>query len=157
MIQRNDYTCLVNQYIDMVWRIALGRTKSPHDAQDITQNVFLALLRSNKEFESEEHAKHWLLRVTVNECKKWFRLLWRRDASYEEYIQGIPFANEESRELMEAVMALPEKYRLSIYLYYYENCSTEEIAGILGWAKGTVCSNLARGREMLKKWLQEDE
>lgn len=157
MFTNEQFSCLVKKYIDTVFRIALNDTKSVHDAQDLTQNVFLALLKEKKPFESEEHIRHWLIRVTVNECKKWHRSPWRAHVSFEEYAAALPEATQRDREVLRAVMALPRKYRLPIYLYYYEQYSTAEIADILRIPKGTVCTNLRRSREMLKLDLQEGE
>lgn len=157
MITNEQYTCLVKKYIDTVFRIALNYTKSVHDAEDVTQNVFLALLRQKKPFEGEEHIRHWLIRVAVNESKKLLRSPWRRHISFEEYLATQPEATSEDRDILRSVMALPRKYRLPIYLYYYEEYSTQEIADILKIPKGTVCTNLSRGRELLKLSIQEDE
>ena len=157
MYTNEQYSCLVKKYIDTVFRIALNYTKSVHDAEDVTQNVFLALLREKKPFESEEHIRHWLIRVAVNECKKWHRSPWRAHLSFEEYAASMPEATERDREVLREVMALPRKYRMPIYLYYYEQYSTAEIAEILRIPKGTVCTYLSRGREMLKLILQEGE
>lgn len=156
MITVDNYTYLAETYIDTVWRIALGYVKNPTDADDITQNVFCALLRTRKTFETPEHARNWLIRVTVNDCKKWLRSPWRRMVCFEEYAQSIPFDGPESRALLQAVIALPEKYRLPIYLHYYEGYTTGEIARILRLPKGTVCTNLSRGRQMLKDYLEEE-
>ena len=157
MLTNQQYTCLVERYIDTVFRIALHYTNSAHDAEDITQNVFLALLRNQKDFESDDHIRHWLIRVAVNESKKLLRSPWRRHISFEEYLATQPEATLEDRDILGAVMALPRKYRLPIYLYYYEEYSTQEIADILKIPKGTVCTNLKRGRELLKLSLEEDE
>jgi RNA polymerase sigma-70 factor (ECF subfamily) len=157
MITNEQYTCLVKKYIDTVFRIALNYTKSVHDAEDVTQNVFLALLRQKKPFAGEEHIRHWLIRVAVNECKKWYRSPWRKHISFEEYAAALPDITQGDRAVLEAVMALPRKYRMPIYLYYYEEYSTQEIADILKIPKGTVCTNLSRGRELLKLSIQEDE
>lgn len=157
MFTNQQFTCLVKKYIDTVFRIALGYTKSSTDAEDIVQDVFLALLKEQKPFVSEEHIRAWLIRVTVNACKKWHRSPWRRHVSYEDYLAALPEAAEESRDILHAVMDLPRKYRLPIYLYYYEEYSTAEIAELLKIPKGTVCTYLSRGREMLKLQLMEDE
>ena len=157
MFTNQQYTCLVKKYIDTVFRVALSYTKNPADAEDITQNVFLALLREQKPFDSEEHIRAWLIRVAVNEGKKWLRSPWRRHISFEEYAAMLPDAADTERDILYAVMALPRKYRLPIYLYYYEEYSTQEIGDILKLPKGTVCTYLSRGREMLKLSLQEDE
>ena len=157
MFTNEQFSCLVKKYIDTVFRVALNDTKSVPDAEDVTQNVFLALLKEKKTFESEEHIRHWLIRVTVNECKKWHRAPWRRHISFEEYAAALPEATERDREVLGSVMALPRKYRMPIYLYYYEQYSTAEIAEILKIPRGTVCTYLSRGREMLKLSLQEGE
>ena len=156
MLTNEQFSCLVKKYIDTVFRIALNYTKNPSDAEDIAQDVFFALFREKEPFASEEHIRHWLIRVTVNQCKKWHRSPWRKRVSFEEYAASMPMA-EDSREILRAVMALPKKYRLPIYLYYYEEYTTGEIAQIFKIPKGTVCTHLSRGREMLKWNLQEGE
>ena len=157
MVTNEQFSCLVKKYIDTVFRVALNYTKQPADAEDITQNVFLALLREEKPFQSEDHARAWLIRVAVNECKKWHRSPWRRHVSYEEYAAALPDASTRDREVLDAVMALPRKYRMPIYLYYYEGYTTQEIAGLLHLPKGTVCTHLNRGRELLRIELQEED
>lgn len=157
MYTNEQYTCLVNKYIDTVFRIALSHTKSVHDAEDITQDVFLALLREKKPFENDAHIRSWLIRVAVNQCKKWHRAPWRHHISYEEYATALPDTSQKDREILEAVMALPRKYRLPIYLYYYEEYTTQQIGDILKIPKGTVCTYLNRGREMLKLSFLEEE
>lgn len=157
MYTNEQYTCLVKKYIDTVFRIALNDTKSVPDAEDVTQNVFMALLREKKPFESEAHIRAWLIRVTVNECKKWHRSPWRHHISIEGCASALPHTAQRDREILESVMALPRKYRMPIYLYYYEEYSTQEIANILQIPKGTVCTYLNRGRELLRICLEEDE
>ena len=98
-----------------------------------------------------------MIRVTANQCRKYHRAPWRKHISYGEYLAGLPTASEGDREILDAVMALPKKYRLPIYLFYFEEYSTEEIAEILKIPKGTVCSYLSRGREQLKMEIQEGE
>lgn len=156
MLTNEQIAALSEKYIDTVYRVALGYTKNPEDAEDITQNVFLSLLRARPDFDSREHAKFWLIRVTVNECKKFFRNPWRKVTSLEEYAETIPFEEKRHSDLFLAVMALPVKYRMPIYLHYYEGYSTEGIASILKSPKGTVCTNLSRGRNLLKTLLEEE-
>lgn len=155
MFTDEQFTCLVRRYIDTVFRVAFNYLKSPADADDITQNVFEKLLREKKPFESDEHIRNWLIRVTINECKKVLRSPWRRVESFDDYARTLTFDNPAHSDLFHAVMALPKKYRVAIYLHYYEGYSTAEIAGIMHIPKNTVCSYLKRGREMLKKTLQE--
>ena len=156
MLTKQQFSCVVKKYIDTVFRVALNYTKSVADAEDLTQDVFLALMQEEKEFSSEDHIRAWLIRVTVNRCKKWHRSPWRKHVPFEEYAAAQAMA-ETDRAVLQAVMALPRKYRIPIYLYYYEQYSTEEIAQILQMPKGTVCTHLSRGRELLKLELQEGE
>ena len=157
MFTNEQFTDLVKKYIDTVFRVALSYTKSPADAEDITQDVFLALFREKSEFASDDHVRYWLIRVTVNECRKWFRSAKRFVGSFEEYASAVSFESQRHSDLFYAVMDLPTKYRVPILLYYYEDYATDEIAAIMKIPKGTVCTNLKRGREMLKKTLKEDE
>lgn len=151
MLTNEQIAQLSEKYIDTVYRVAMNYTKDPADAEDVTQNVFLALLRNRPAFENDDHAKFWLIRVTVNECKKHFRSPWRSVLPLEVYAASLPFAEPAHSDLYFAVMDLPVKYRMPLFLYYYEEYSTEEIAKILKIPKGTVCTNLKRGRELLKK------
>jgi len=156
MYTDQEYTSLVEEYIDSIFRIALNYTKEPADAQDITQEVFFKLYRENRYFESREHCRNWLIRVTINECKKWYRSPWRRHVSLDAAVASMP-RKQEHKELVRSVLALPKKYRLPIYLHYYEGYSTQQIAELLGIPKGTVCTNLDRGRKILRLQLEEVE
>ena len=155
MFTDEQFTYLTTAYIDTVFRVALNYCKSRDDAEDITQTVFLKLLKQTKPFDSEVHIKHWLIRVTINECKKLFLRPWRNDASFDDYAATLTFPSPEHSDLFYAVMALPGKYRLPIYLHYYEGYTTEQIGQLLNIPKGTVCIRLKRGRELLKQSLQE--
>ena len=93
--------------------------------------------------------------MTINECKNLVRSRWWRTASFEDYAATLTFDNQAQSELFYTVMSLPRKYRLPIYLHYYEGYSTKEIAHILKVPKNTVCTQLKRGRELLKESLQE--
>lgn len=155
MLTNEQYTSYARQYIDTVYRVALNYIKSPTDADDVTQNVFLKLLQERKAFESDDHVKNWLIRVTINECKNYVRSRWWKTESFEDYAATLSFDTREQSELFYTVMALPRKYRLPIYLYYYEGYTTREIGEILKVPKNTVCTHLKRGRELLKKELGE--
>ncbi len=157
MMETEQFDCLARRYIDTVFRVALNYLRSPSDADDVTQNVFMKLLRQTKDFESEEHVKAWLIRVTINECKNLTRAKWWRQESYDDRAGEMTFDSPARSELYYAVMDLPKKYRLPIYLHYYEGYSTQEIAALLHTSKNTVCTQLRRGRELLKVTLTEVE
>ncbi len=156
MLENEQIALYTEKYIDTVYRVALNYMKNPTDAEDVTQDVFLALIRSRPSFENEDHARFWLIQVTVNACKKHFRSPWRKVLPLEEYVKALPFEAIGHSDLFLAVMSLPLKYRLPLYLYYYEDYTTLEIAGLLKIPKGTVCTNLNRGREKLKELLLEE-
>ena len=155
MLTNEQFTCCAKKYIDTVFRLALNYMGSSADADDVTQNVFLKLLKEPKPFQSDEHIRYWLIRVTINECRSMLRSPWRSAENFEDHAAKLSFVTPEHSELFYAVMDLPKKYRVPIYLYYYEEYSTEEIWAILKIPQSTVCTHLKRGREMLRKNLQE--
>ena len=144
---------IVEKYFDMVYRLALARTKDKSAADDVCQDVFLKYINSDKEFESEEHIKAWLLKVTVNCSKSIFTSSWfKKTVPLEETIPAdMP---EEESDVYLAVMKLPEKYRTVIHLFYYEELSVAEISEALGINESTVKSQLSRGRGLLKESLK---
>ena len=152
-----QFTELTTKYIDTVYRLALTRMKNVPEAEDITQTVFLKLYREPKPFASESHVKHWLIRVTINECNKVFRNPFRAAENIADYANTLHFETAEQSDLFDAVMALSEKHRLPIFLYYYEEYSTAEISKLLKLPVPTVITRLRRGREQLKQHLQEAE
>ena len=152
-----QFTRAVHDYTDTVYRVALNCLKNSHSAEDVTQEVFLRLYRAAKPPEGEEHTKAWLIRVAINECKRTLASSWRKVLPLEDYMQTPQFPDDEKRDTYEAVMALPAKYRIAMYLYYYEAYSTAEMAKLLGISVSAVCSRLERGRRKLKLMLLEGE
>ena len=146
----------VRDYANTVYRVACHAVKDHSEAEDVTQTVLLRLYQSAPPFEGPEHLKHWLLRVTVNESRKVLRSAWRRRTVSLEDWDG-PAPEGEDAGVLEAVMALETKYRLPVYLYYYEGCSVKETARILGSNPSTVQTRLQRARAKLKYTLTEEE
>ncbi len=155
MFTDEHFTYLADKYMDTIFRLAFSYMKSRADADDITQNVLLKLYRYDKDFQSESHLKNWLMRVTINECKQAFRSPWRRMEDIRDYENSLAMTQPEHRELFETVMRLPHSYRVILYLYYYEDHTTDEIARLLDIPAATVRTRLSRGRERLKKMLTE--
>lgn len=151
---RYTYEEIADKYIDTIYRLALSRTKSQQYAEDITQDVFVKLISSRKNFESEEHLKAWLLRVTINLTKDLFSSSWFKTT--DELSEDISYRDEEKSDLYYAVMKLSQKYRTVIHLHYYEGYSVDEIAKITGASPGTVKSQLHRSRQMLKELIEEE-
>ena len=154
---RMESAALVEKYQDRLFAAAYSVCKSPQDAEDVVQESFIAYHSSKKEFESEEHIKAWLLRVTINRAKNACRSLWRRvTVPLEDYADSLEFECRADRDLFETVMSLPEKYRIVLHLYYFEDYPVKEIAKILSISESNVKVRLSRGRAMLKEILEED-
>lgn len=146
----------VARYQDAIFRLAFSYTKSQFDADDITQNVLLQLCQTDKAFESEEHLKNWLMRVTVNQCKNLFRAPWRAHESIEDYANTLGFENRQVSDLFYVVMGMDKKYRTVLMLYYYEGYAIKDISNILSVPEKTVSTRLIRARNKLKHLLTED-
>ena len=145
-------------YGDTVYRIAYHALNSRADAEDVTQTVLLKLYECKKEFESEEHMKHWILRVAVNESRKLLRSFWRRTlVPLEEWQERAAPEDPARAEVLEAVMALEPKYRLAVYLYYYEGLTVAEAAAVMKANVSTVQTWLLRARARLRKELSQEE
>ena len=152
----------IRKYSDMVYRLALAKTGNPHDAEDIMQEVFLKLVSSPKEFNDEEHRKAWLIRVTINTGLNLLTSAKRRkEAPMVEY-ETLELSDSDSLKDIEnkavvypAVMALAEKYRVVIHLFYYEDMGILEICKTTGLGESTVKSRLRRARNILREKLKE--
>lgn len=156
-MQETAFLAAVRSYEDMVYRTALHALGNGPDAEDAAQEVFLRLYTQKKPFEGEEHLRRWLLRVTVNYCRDLLRSPWRkRRVDLEALPPPHPvFEEPEQARLYEAVMSLPEKYRLVLDLYYYEELPVREIGELLGEKTTTVTTRLSRARKLLKEQLSE--
>lgn len=144
----------IGLYSDMVLRLCTVYLKNGTDAEDIFQTVFLKYALTDRPFESPEHEKAWLIRVTVNACKDWLKCFSRsRTISLEELTEYAPSVTPEQYAVMEAVWSLPKPYRDVIYLHYYEGYTAPEIAGILKRNPNTVYTHLHKGKELLRELL----
>ncbi len=144
-------------YADMVRRICFLHLKNHADTEDIFQTVFLKYALHSGVFESPEHEKAWMIRVTTNACKDMLRSLFRHNTVPLELVadQAI-WEDPKHQEVLAAVLSLPKKYKDTIYLHYYEGYTAAEIALILGKKENTVYSLLARARTFLKETLGGD-
>ena len=155
-LMRLDSAMLVEKYQDKLFAAAFSVCKNPQDAEDAVQECFISYHSSTKEFESEEHIKAWLLRVVINRAKNCCRSLWRRiNVPLDDYAETLQFECSEDKTLFETVMALPEKYRIVLHLYYYEDYPVREIAAILSLTESNVKVRLNRARAMLREILKE--
>ena len=146
-MEEKYYEQIIEQYSDMVFRLALSRTRNKENAEDVYQEVFYRLARKKPKFESEEHKKAWLIKVTVN-CSKNF---WNKNKNLEELKEEIQFETPERGIVYYAVMELPIKYRTIIYLFYYEKYKISEISKLLNMKEGTVKSRIITSARATKR------
>lgn len=148
---------LLEKYGNMIMRIAYTYLKNKADAEDIVQDIFIGIMEHPPEFNDENHEKAWLIRVTKNYC---LNALNKRKHNICSLDKAAPAAvhDEYTAEstVLAAVQSLPEKYRIVVYMYYYEGYATREIASLLKMNHATVRSCLHRARAQLKDLLKEE-
>ena len=155
---QEEFSRAARTYGDTIYRVALHALKNPADAEDVMQTVLLKLFEEKKAFESEEHLKRWVLRVAVNESRKLLRSFWRRTSVPLEEWRDSPAPEDPAKaDLFRAVMGLETKYRLTVYLYYYEGCTVAEVAAALRANPSTVQTWLLRARKQLRRELSDEE
>ena len=148
---------VIQSYSDTLIRIAFQNTKSLADSEDIVQDAYIKLHKCKTTFETEEHLKAWLIRVTINQTKDLHRSAWYRKVV--PINEDLEFLAPEEQTVMEEIFQLKEEERNIIYLYYYEGYSIDEIAKIMQKKSNTVSSKLQRARKKLKniiiEWREE--
>lgn len=148
----------IEQYSDMVYRIALTRTGTVENAEDVFQEVFVKFSEKLPEFKDEEHEKAWFIRVTINMSKNMKNTAWNRKVITLD--ESIKLEKQEESDIFSIVCELPENYKTVIYLFYYEGYKIKEISKILRKREGTVKTWLSRARKVLKEKIErgfEDE
>ena len=155
MTEERTARAQIARWGDMVWRLALARTRHIQDSEDVFQEVFARFFRHEGLLENDEHRKAWLIRCTLNCTNTLLSARWRSWLPLEE---AVPQTMEpEDRAVYRAVLELPKKYRTAIHLYYYEGYSVSEIASLTDAKEGTVKSWLSRGRERLAQALKGED
>lgn len=159
MRSESEVNRAVDLYADTVTRICMVYLKDHHDTQDIFQEVFLKYALSDTLFKSEEHEKAWIIRVTVNKCKDLLKSFFK---SRTVSVADMPLLSDSDKgtadeyaDVIKAVMSLPQKYRIAVYLYYYEDYTAVQIAEAIGKNTNTVYTLLARAKKMLKEKLRD--
>lgn len=145
-----DIIDLYDRHVDTVWRVCYSYMKNTADTEDMVQETFIRLIKSGNDFESREHEKAWLIVTASNLCKNELK----RPGRAADNIDDHPEINDQAApgrgEVLDAVLALPEKYRIAVYLFYYEGYKTGEIAKMLHIPEATVKTRLRRARGTLK-------
>ena len=147
----------IDRYSGTVRQICFLHLKNYADTEDIFQTVFLKYALSDQSFESPEHEKAWLIRVTINACRDLLRSFFRsRTVSLEQLMEQPDRMETDSREILESVLSLPQKYRDVVYLHYYQDYTAPEISRILHIKANTVYTRLTRAKQLLRTVLEGD-
>lgn len=147
----------VELYSDTVRRICMIHLKNYADTEDIFQNVFLKYVLSSASFENREHEKAWFIRVTINACKDLLKSFFRSKTVPLDEIMELPAEiDSDDKEVLEAVLSLPKKYKDAVYLHYYEGYTAPQISRILGKNINTVYTLLTRSKQILREKLGGD-
>ena len=156
-MEQAELAAAAARYRDMIYRVALHWCGHPQEAEDAAQETLLKLCSTHRRFTDEEHLKSWLIRVTINQCKSWRRTPWHTRCLPLDEVPDVPvFEDPAQRELYDAVLALPQTYRIVLYLFYYEDMPTREIAAVLHISQNAVTTRLTRAREALRRMYKED-
>lgn len=152
-INAENIHTVIDKYSSLVLNVALQNTRDNFAAEDIYQDVFIKLIEKSISFESEEHLRAWLIRVTINESNNFFRSSFRRLTVplLDNAVVYSYFASDDHKMLFDEIKKLRKNYRNVLYLYYYEEYTMEEIAEILGRKQNTINTWLRRARSELKK------
>lgn len=151
-----DTKMIMEKYKDNLFSAAFNICRNAADADDIVQDTLIQYHTTEKQFDDERHIRAWLIRVAINKAKNVNMSFFRRTSvPLEDYLETLMFETSEARDLLEEVLKLPEKYRIIIHLFYYEEYSVKEIAEILHISESNVKVRLSRGRKILKSALQE--
>lgn len=155
MLTNDEKRQIVEKYFDMIYKLAFSQVKSREYADEVVQEVFLRFLKTRKNFESDEHIKAWLIRVTVNCGHNIFSNSWyKKTVPLVENELDSVVEPEEKNDIYYAVKELPPKYSAVIHLFYYEDMSIEDISKYLKINPSTVKSQLHRGRNILREKLK---
>jgi len=147
---------IYERYKDMIYRICFAYMKNVMDTEDVIQDTFVSLIKSGAVFENAVHEKAWLIRTATNLCKNALRHWWRRREDLDDYETMQASSVFEIDDTLNAVMKLPDKYKTTVYLYYYEGYDSVEISQLLQKPQSTIRYYLSQARKTLREILGGD-
>ncbi len=153
-----EFRELYDRQINRVYRLALLLLGSVGDAEDVAQTVFLKIWEKNPKFRDADHETAWVLTTTRNQCRDLQKSYYRkhRTAIEDALEKAVSFVSDADNEIWQALQSLPEKYRVVLYLYYYEGYPVKELSILLDRRESTLQTQLATGRKLLKESLKEE-
>lgn len=157
-----EFNLVYERYRDLLYRIGYTYLKNEHDVADLLQKVFVKRLYHAPSFQSEKHEKRWMIRVTVNLAKNQRKSFWAKNVTKMAEMLESPECNnwqmsERQKDLLAAVVSLPEKQRIALYLHYFEGYTCKEIADILHYTESAIKMRLKKGRMMLRDDLSQED
>ncbi len=153
---KEELATLYRRRVGMVYQICLMQLKNVPDAEDAAQTVFRKVLERGEPFQDLEHEKAWLIVTARNECKNQLKHWWRTRRAGEEEMESFPWEQPGDGEIWQELLALPERERTALYLYYYQGYTTEETAELMGTKPATLRTWLFRARGKLKQRLEAE-
>ncbi|MCI7808607.1 RNA polymerase sigma factor [bacterium] len=141
---------IYDRHVDTVYRVCFAYMKNAPEAEDMTQETFLRLMSWGKPFENQRHEKAWLIVTASNLCKDTLKKWWRSNENIDDYAELLPDAPQTGHPVLDAILELPQDYKVAVYMYYYEGYTTVEIARYLKCPESTVRSRLSRARKQLQ-------
>ncbi|MBR1854389.1 MAG: RNA polymerase sigma factor [Lachnospiraceae bacterium] len=156
VLQADGIETLVQTYGNMLFRLCLVTLGNASDAEDVVQDTFIKYLQKAPVFESSQHEKAWLIKVATNQCKDILRFHHRHPTVDIDEIAEFS-GDTEDHEILDALMTLPDKFRLVLVLYYVEGYRIEDIAKMIGKTTSAVKMRLKKGRFLLKEAYQREE
>ncbi|MBR2868307.1 MAG: sigma-70 family RNA polymerase sigma factor [Clostridia bacterium] len=147
---------LVGKYSSLIFRISYCILCNTDDAEDAVQETFLRYITKAPEFNSEEHRKAWLIKVSANISKNMLMFRLKRETVNIDNVENIGIS-ENDYETFELIMSLPAKHKIVMTLYYVEGYKSKEIAEIIGISEETVRKRLQKGRELLRKEFEKEK
>jgi RNA polymerase sigma-70 factor (ECF subfamily) len=151
---------IYKRHVKTVYRVCYTYMKNGPDTEDAVADTFVKLIANRRgmaaRFDSVEHEKAWLIRAAINVCKDELKH-WRRGVEpLTDAIPALDSNGDERGDVLQAVLALPERYKSVVYLYYYEGYDSAEIAAFLKKPKSTIRNHLHEARAVLRERLGED-
>jgi len=146
----NQIEDIYQRHVDTVYRVCFAYMKNVPDTEDMVADTFYKLVKSGAKFESAEHEKAWLIRTASNNCKNSLKHWWRKRSPIEDAAHIPGEGSPQVDELLGLVIALPDKYKTVVYLYYYEGHTGAEIAAILRKPQSTIRNCLHDARKILR-------
>jgi RNA polymerase sigma-70 factor (ECF subfamily) len=148
-----DIAQMYERHVKTVYRICFAHMKNVPDTEDAVQNTFIRLMSCGKVFKDTEHEKAWLIVTATNICKDHHRHWWRKTVPLKANMLCNASVTMEIDETFDVILSMPDKYKTTIYLYYYEGYNSSDIAALLRIPPSTVRSYLYKGRKLLKEKL----